>query len=151
MADETPGPSLGELRAASANLMVAAIAASSYPFQQALKAEADRQDYLVRAQTVGVSQEDAERILAEITEDRSNRGLPLEPVYRLALTKVYGSEAYVSLEQKFMDSLPGDKLRALEQCADGAALLQRESRDTVLWALVHVMAAYCDGGEVPDV
>lgn len=107
--DDLPGPSLGKLRAASANMMVATLAASLIPCQRALRDAMARQDYLVRAQTVGVGPEEAERVLAEIAEDRATRGLPLQPSYELALAKVCGFEEYVSPERKYLDSRNADQ------------------------------------------
>jgi len=61
--------------------------------QRVLKVAADHQSYLARAVAMGVCKEDAARVLAEIVEDRSRRGLPLEASFRLALAKLYDGEA----------------------------------------------------------
>lgn len=148
MTDDLVGPSLGELRAASANLMVAHLAAGMYA---PLRAAADRETYLVTAQTLGRGREAAEQIVNEMIEDRLHQGLPLDPVYKLALEKIYAEDAYVSPERAYLNALPADRRRALEECADEAALLQGCSRDAVLYALVHVMADYCDGKVIDDV
>lgn len=89
MADDLPGPSLGELRAACANMMAASLAVSMFPY--ALKAAVERDEYLARAYTLGVDKEAAERILAPIVEDRLRRGLSHygPEVYRLAMEQVY--------------------------------------------------------------
>ena len=85
MTDALPGPSLGELRAAGANLM----AAHMVPI--ALKAAVERDDYFCRAHTLGFDREAAERILAPIVEDRLAKGLPHygPDVYRLAMDRIY--------------------------------------------------------------
>jgi hypothetical protein len=89
MSDDLPSPSLGELRAAGANLMAAHLAASMVP--NALKAAVERDDYFCRAHTLGFGRAAAERILAPIVEDRLAKGLshygPV--VYRLAMDRIY--------------------------------------------------------------
>jgi hypothetical protein len=89
MPDDLPGPSLGELRAASVNLLAAHLAAGMVP--DALKAAVERDDYFCRAHTLGFDREAAERILAPIVEDRLAKGLPHygPGVYRVAMDRIY--------------------------------------------------------------
>lgn len=96
MTDDVPGPSLGELGAASANLMAAHLAAGMFP--DALKAAVERDDYFCRAHTLGFGWEAAERILAPIVEDRLAKGLPHygPDVYRLAMDRIYAEISGVS-------------------------------------------------------
>lgn len=54
----------------------------------AVKAATARQEYIVRAVSIGVDQETAERVLAEVLDDRSHRGLSLEPAPRIAFDKL---------------------------------------------------------------
>ena len=69
----------------------------------AVRAESDRQNYIARAISIGVDQRTAERVLAEILEDRSRRGLALEPAPRIAFDKLCSTDAYVSQDQVLAD------------------------------------------------
>lgn len=52
----------------------ALLAVAALAFPQAVKRLADHQEYLVRAQTIGASKEDAERVLAEVRTELAHRG-----------------------------------------------------------------------------
>jgi hypothetical protein len=82
MANEVPGPPLGALRAASANLMAASLAASLFP--HAVKAAADEQRYLLDAQTIGADPAEAERVLAEVRDELLRAGHPPQLACRIA-------------------------------------------------------------------
>lgn len=96
MSDDLPGPSLGELRAASANVMAAHLAAGMVP--DALKAAVERDDYFCRAHTLGFDREAAERVLAPIVEDRLAKGQSYygSDVYRLAMDRIYAEISEVT-------------------------------------------------------
>lgn len=71
MTDDLPGPPLGALRAASANLMAAHLGASMHA---AVKAAADHEQYLAWADTIGGDRQTAARVLAEVREELARTG-----------------------------------------------------------------------------
>jgi hypothetical protein len=86
MTDDLPGPSLGELRAASATLMASGLALSMFP--HALKAAADHEQYVVRAATIGVDRETAERVADAVRDELLKTGRPPRPAYTIALQRL---------------------------------------------------------------
>jgi hypothetical protein len=77
-------PSLGALRAASANLMAANLALSMFPY--AAKAAVDHEQYIARAATLGFDRETAQRVSDEVW--RSGM-VPSSEIYRWALMRLY--------------------------------------------------------------
>lgn len=124
-------PTIGELRAASANIMAANLAASMFPW--APKRAADQERYFIDAYTIGASQEDAERLLAEVTAELAATGAPGD-AYRVAYRRL--------LDYMLGVPRPSEAFRdvARQALAVGGESLHPEYVDSLARSLV----SYCE-------